>query len=396
VSANALVIGAGPAGLMAAETLARTGVRVDIADAAPSPARKFLLAGRGGLNLTHSEPVDAFLARYGEARERLAPAIAAFPPEALRAWAADLGEPTFVGSSGRVFPQGFKSTGLLRAWLRRLAELGVSYRARAKFVGFAGDGPVRLAGPDGETERRADVVVLALGGGSWPRLGGDGGWVAPLARAGVEIASLAPANMGLKVDWSETFRSRFAGQPIKAARWSLGEMASRAEAVVTATGLEGGAIYTLSAAARGAVACAGGAELKVDLAPDRSEAALAERLSRNPRASRSTKLAKAGISPVGAALMYEAGELPPDPYALATLAKACPVRIVGLAGIERAISSAGGVRWSAIDERFMLKARPGVFVAGEMIDWDAPTGGYLLQACFSTGVAAARGALAYL
>jgi uncharacterized flavoprotein (TIGR03862 family) len=295
-----------------------------------------------------------------------------------------------------VFPQGFKSTRLLRAWLRRLAELGVGYRARTKFVGFSPDGAVRLAAPDGETERRPDVVVLAFGGASWPRLGGDGSWVAQLASAGVEIAPLAPGNMGLKVDWSEIFRSRFAGQPIKAARWSLGEITSRAEAMVTANGLEGGAVYALSAAARGAVACAGPVELRVDLAPDRSEAALVERLLRKPRASRSTKLAKAGISTIGAALMYEAGELPSDPQALAALAKACPVRVTGVAGLERAISSAGGVRWSAIDEHFMLLALPGVFVAGEMIDWEAPTGGYLLQACFSTGVAAARGALAYL
>jgi uncharacterized flavoprotein (TIGR03862 family) len=372
---------------MAAETLACGGASVEVADAAPSPLRKFLLAGRGGLNLTHSEPLDAFLSRYGAARERLEPALAAFPPDALRAWAAELGEPTFVGTSGRVFPESFKATRLARAWLKRLGGLGVSYTPRRKFVGF-GEGGARFA--DGET-RRADAVVLALGGASWPRLGGDGSWVAPLVAAGVEVAPLEPANMGLRVAWSEVFRERFAGQPVKAARWSLGGLESRAEAVVSADGLEGGAIYALSAAAR-----VGAAELVVDLKPDQSEAALATKLAGRPGASRATRLRKAGLSRLAAGLMREAGELPADPAALAARAKSCPVRVTGSAGIERAISSAGGVRWSALDERFMLRARPGVFVAGEMIDWEAPTGGYLLQACFATGAAAGRGALAWL
>jgi hypothetical protein len=382
---RALVVGAGPAGLMAAETLARGGASVEVADGSASPLRKFLLAGRGGLNLTHSEPLDLFLSRYGGARARLEPALRAFPPEALRAWAAELGEPTFVGSSGRVFPEGFKATRLARAWLRRLGELGVSYAPRRRFVGFA-EGGVRFEGG----EASADVVVLALGGASWPRLGGDGSWVAPLAEAGVDVAPLEPANMGLKVAWSAPFRDRFAGQPVKAARWSLGGLDSRAEAVVTADGLEGGAIYALSSAARGGLL-----DLLVDLKPDLSEAALAAKLVGRPGASRSTRLAKVGLSPLAAGLMREAGDLPADPAALAARAKSCPVRAVGTAGIARAISSAGGVRWAALDEYYMLRARPGVFVAGEMIDWEAPTGGYLLQASFATGAAAGQGALAW-
>ncbi len=391
--ASALVVGAGPAGLMAAQTLAGGGVKVIVVDAAPSPLRKFLLAGRGGLNLTHSEPLDLFLTRYGEARERLAPAILDFPAEALRAWAAGLGEPTFVGSSGRVFPQNFKATRLARAWLKRLGELGVEYRPRRRLWGLKGG--ARFAGPQGEETHVADVVVLALGGGSWPRLGGDGSWVAALTAAGVEVVPLAPANMGLTVEWSPAFAERFAGQPVKAARWSLGALNSRAEAVVTSRGLEGGAIYALAGAARDALGHAG-VVLTVDLKPDLSEIALAGKLARHPRASRATRLTKAGLSPLAAGFMREAGELPAEPLALAALAKACPVRVVGVAGLERAISSAGGVRWSAIDEGYMLRAAPGVFVAGEMIDWEAPTGGYMLQACFSTGVAAGRGALAWL
>ncbi len=371
----------------------KAGLRVEVFDASASPLRKFLLAGRGGLNLTHAEPLDLFLNRYGEARARLKPAIAAFPPEALRAWAVDLGEPTFVGSSGRVFPKSFKATPLARGWLARLTRLGVLYRPKRKLIGL-GDG-ARFAGPDGEETRGADVIVLALGGASWPRLGADGGWVKPLARAGVEVTPLAPANMGLHVAWSPTFSERFAGQPIKAARWSLGAASSRAEAIVTARGLEGGAIYALSAAAREAIGREGAAELVVDLKPDQSETALAVRLAGVPGASRATRLAKAGLAPVAAGLMREAGEWPADAAALAARAKACAVLVTGYAGVERAISSAGGVSWAAVDENFMLRTRPGVFIAGEMIDWEAPTGGYLLQACFATGVAAARGALAW-
>jgi uncharacterized flavoprotein (TIGR03862 family) len=392
---RALVVGAGPAGLMAAETLARGGLRVEVMDAAPSPARKFLLAGRGGLNLTHAEPIESFLDRYGAAREQLAPAIRAFPPEALREWSAGLGEPTFVGSSGRVFPESFKATRLARAWLKRLGELGVAYSPRSRFVGFEGDA-MRFATPEGERGVRADVYLLALGGASWPRLGGDGSWVDALVAAGVDVAPLEPANMGLMVDWSAPFRERFAGSPIKAARWSLAGLSSRAEAVVTAAGLEGGAIYALSCAAREALQGQGGAGLHVDLKPDLDETTLAAKLARNPRASRSTRLAKAGLSPVAIGLLREAGDLPADVAGLAARVKDCRLKFAGVAGLARAISSAGGVRWSALDAHYMLKAKPGVFVAGEMIDWEAPTGGYLLQASFSTGVAAGRGALGWL
>ena len=388
---RALVVGAGPAGLMAAQVLAEAGAAVEVFDAAPSPLRKFLLAGRGGLNLTHAEKPDAFQERYGEAGGRLAPALAAFTPEALRAWAADLGEPTFVGSSGRVFPEHFKATRLARAWLRRLGELGVTYKPRRRLTALGAG--VTFAGPEGLETHRGDVVVLALGGASWPRLGGDGGWVEALSAAGVDVAPMAPANMGLKVAWSPLFAQRFVGAPIKAARWSFGGLVSRGEAVVTASGLEGGAIYALAGAARAALGAGGAVSLQVDLKPDLSEATLAGKLVGAPRASRATRLAKAGLAQVAAGLMREAGELPADPAGLAARAKACPVAVTGHAGLERAISSAGGVRFLALDEGFMLKSHPGIFVAGEMIDWEAPTGGYLLQACFSTAAAAARAAL---
>ena len=392
----ALVVGAGPAGLMAAEVLAESGCRVVAADAAPSPARKFLFAGRGGLNLTHSEPREAFLARYGSARERLQPAICAFPPDALSGWSAALGEETFVGSSGRVFPKSFKATPLLRAWLRRLEALGVELRPRRRLIALA-PGHAVFATRENEEAIAAPVIVLALGGASWPRLGGNGGWVEVLRAAGVAVAPLKAANSGFLVDWSEHFKARFAGGPLKSIRWSFGESQSRGEAVVTAYGLEGGAIYALSAGLRAAIEAEGFATVLLDFKPDVSAGALARKLVRTPGQSLSTFLRKAvGLSPASVALLREAGPIPDEPETFAARLKACPLRLTGVAPIARAISSAGGVEWAGIDERFMLRALPGVFVAGEMIDWEAPTGGYLLQGAFATGAAAGRGAAKWL
>ena len=394
--AGALVVGAGPAGLMAAEVLAEAGHKVIVADAAASPARKFLLAGRGGLNLTHSEPLGVFLERYGRASERLRPAVEAFAPEALGAWSAALGEPTFVGSSGRVFPRSFKSTPLLRAWLRRLEALGVELRTRHRLIEFTSN-EARLVTPDGDRVFCAGAIVLALGGASWPRLGSDGGWVDFMHAAGIAVAPLQPANCGFRVQWSAHFRERFAGAPLKAMRWTHGENRSRGEAVVTADGLEGGAIYALSSGLRAAIEREGSASLELDFKPDVAADVLARRLTRMPGQSLSTFLRKAAsLPPVAIALLREAGPLSADPTELAARLKACPLRVTGVAPIARAISSAGGVEWSEIDESFMLRTRPGVFVAGEMIDWEAPTGGYLLQGAFATGAAAGRGAAAWL
>lgn len=394
---EALVIGGGPAGLMAAEILARRGHKVVVADAAPSPARKFLLAGRGGLNLTHSEPSQVFLGRYGAARETMAPAIQAFDPDALRAWSAELGEDTFVGTSGRVFPKSFKATALLRAWLRALDKLGVTLRPRHKFIGWNAQGHARFATPEGETALGAKVTVLALGGASWPRLGGDGSWTGVLGEAGIAVMPLTPSNAGVIVDWSAHVRERFAGEPLKAIRWTLDGHETRAEAVLTAAGLEGGAIYALSAAIRARIEAEGVANLSLDLKPDMNGESLALRLKRPAGASLSTFLRKAaGLSPVAIALLREAGPIPDEPSALAARIKACPLLAKGIAPIARAISSAGGIAWDEIDERFMLRAKPGVFVAGEMIDWEAPTGGYLLQGAFATGAAAGRGAADWL
>ena len=393
---RALVIGGGPAGLMAAETLAERGHRVTVADAAPSPARKFLLAGRGGLNLTHSEPIEGFLDRYGSSRERLAPAILGLPPEALRLWSASLGEPTFVGSSGRVFPQSFKATALLRGWLRSLDRLGVQLRSRHRLIALT-PGGARFATPKGEETIEADAVVLALGGASWPRLGADGRWVEVLRAAGIGVSPLRPSNSGFLVDWSEHFRERFAGQPLKSVKWSFRGADSRAEAVITRTGVEGGAIYALSSALRDAVEGEGSAELTLDLKPDATLEHLVQRLVRPAGASLSTFLRKAAnLAPVAIGLLRETGPIPEAPDALAERIKALPLRISGIAPIARAISSAGGVEWADVDEHFMLRALPGVFVAGEMIDWEAPTGGYLLQGAFATGAAAGRGAAEWL
>ena len=397
-NARAIIVGAGPAGLMAAEVLALAGRRVVVFDQAASPARKFLLAGRGGLNLTHSDPVDRLMARYGAAAERLAPAIAAFPPAVLRDWCASLGEPTFVGTSGRVFPKSFKSSPLLRAWLRRLAALGVELRSRHRLIGFDGAGALVLEGPQGRLVERAGAIVLACGGASWPRLGSDGAWVSLLRAEDVEVAPLRPANCGFAVDWSGSFKERFAGAPLKAIAMRFGGESVRGEAVATAAGLEGGAIYALAGPLREAVDAHGAALLEIDLKPDVGLEALTARLAR-PRGAQSlaTHLRKAaGLAPVAIALLREMGAPPTEAAALAQRIKHAGVRLTGVASIARAISSAGGVAWSALDESFMLRRLPGVFAAGEMLDWEAPTGGYLLQACFATGAAAGRGALAWL
>jgi uncharacterized flavoprotein (TIGR03862 family) len=377
---------------MAAETLSAGGLCVTLFDAMPTVGRKFLMAGRGGLNLTHSEPFEAFVTRYGPPAARLGPSLEAFPPKALIAWAEGLGQATFVGSSGRVFPTAMKASPLLRAWLIRLGDQGVRFQTRAEWLGWDADGALKFR--DRPSERH-DAVILALGGASWPRLGSTGAWAAILAAQGVAMTPFQPANAGVSVAWSETFRDRFSGAPVKPLALRFAGRTVRGEAVITPYGLEGGAVYALGPAPREAVRRDCRAVLELDLRPDLQEAALALRLAR-PRGgqSRSNVLRKAaGLSPVAANLIREAheGALPED---LVGAIKRLPLVVTGIQGLERAISSAGGVAWSAVDETLMLKALPGVFVAGEMLDWEAPTGGHLLQACFATGVAAARGVLA--
>jgi uncharacterized flavoprotein (TIGR03862 family) len=393
------VIGAGPSGLFAAETLARGGARAVVFDRMAAPLRKFLLAGRGGLNLTHSEPLADFSARYGAARERLARALGAFPPAALRDWADGLGADTFVGSSGRVFPRAMKASPLARAWLARLGALGVELRARHRWHGWSAAGNPVFQAPAGGIEFPCDATILALGGASWPRLGADGAWVETLARDGVAVTPLAPSNCGFRADWSAHLRQSHAGAPLKRIALAFEGKRVRGEALLTETGIEGGAVYALSGPLRDAIARDGSATVHVDLAPDLSEAELASRLG-NPRGSKSfpTWFKRAlALSPAAMALLRESPDVAALPPArLAARVKSVPVRLTATAGIERAISTAGGVAFAALDDTYMVRARPGVFVAGEMLDWEAPTGGYLLQACFATGRAAAHGALAFL
>lgn len=400
---TAVVVGAGPAGLMAAEILSGAGLRVAIYEQMPSAGRKFLLAGRGGLNLTHSEPLDAFLARYGDTAPLLRETIRAFPPDALRDWATALGQETFVGTSGRVFPRAMKASPLLRAWLRRLAGSGVTLHLRHRWDGWS-DGNLRFASPEGEVNLSPDVVALALGGASWPGLGSNGRWVDFLTECGVAVASLKPANSGFRVDWSETFRSKFEGQPLKGVALDFAGRTVRGEAIVTSMGIEGGAVYAISAPLRDAVLTHGEATLHLALRPDSDMSALERQLAR-PRGKQSvsTFLRKtANLSPVAIGLLQEVAIASGENLGtlsapeLARRINRLPLHIAGVAPIERAISSAGGIEFAELDDNFMLRKIPGTFAAGEMLDWEAPTGGYLLQACFATGVAAAKGALRWL
>ncbi|MEA2821661.1 MAG: hypothetical protein QOJ86_3665 [Bradyrhizobium sp.] len=398
------IIGAGPAGLMAAEVLARSGARVTIYDAMPSAGRKFLMAGRGGLNLTHSEPLPEFLTRYGPAEPYLAPAIAAFPPDALRAWSEALGQPTFIGSSGRVFPQAFKASPLLRAWLRRLDAMGVKLELRHRWTGWDGDGRLLFQTSDGERVVDARATVLALGGASWPRLGSDGGWAETLAARGVSVTPLLPSNCAFGVRWSPVFQERHAGHPVKNIALRFGGSIVRGEIMLTQTGIEGSPVYALSAPLREEIRTHGSAVLFVALKPDMSTPELAARLNaprgKNPVATHLRRKLK--LTPAAIGLIQEAALAVGDSLAvmpmdeLAINVNSVPVFLTSVAPIARAISTAGGISFNELDADFMIRRLPGVFAAGEMLDWEAPTGGYLLQASFATGAAAGRGALKWI
>ncbi len=393
-ASNIAIIGAGPAGLFAAERLAGAGHRVTIYERMPSPARKFLMAGRGGLNITHSEPLAHMLARYGKESSPIIQAVEALAPAQLIDWVHGLGIETFTGSSGRVFPKSMKSSPLLRAWLRRLASLGVTLETRRTWTGFAKAGAIFVARADGTIETvTADATLLALGGGSWPKLGSDGAWVKILGGAGIAVTKLEASNAGVLIPWSETVKSRFQGMPLKRIAVEAGGRRIRGEAIITRDGLEGGAIYALSREIRDCIKV-GAPTIMIDFRPDIDMAGLTQRLAQgNRKDSLANVLRKtAGLSPAAASLLREAHSAPSrEPAALAAQIKSVPLRISRVAGLERAISTAGGVSLEAIDENFMLRSLPGVFVAGEMLDWDAPTGGYLLQASFSTAARAAAG-----
>ena len=399
--ARVAIIGGGPAGLMAAERLAAVdGLEVAIFDAMPTLGRKFLMAGKGGLNVTHSEPLPAFVARYGERAAQLAPLLERFGPAQVREWIHGLGIETFVGTSGRVFPREMKAAPLLRSWLHRLRQAGVRTHVRHRWLGWNAAGELRFATPEGEAALAADATVLALGGGSWRQLGSDGAWVPLLKARGVPVARLRPANCGFDVAWSEHFATRFAGVPVKAVTGSAGGVATPGEFNITASGIEGGLVYALSAPLRDALERDGRAALVLDLAPGRSAQRLAADLARpRGRDSLANHLRRrAGIDGVKAGLLHELGHIDgaTAPAGLAAAIKALAVPLVAPRPLDEAISTAGGVDFVALDGQLMLRDLPGVFCAGEMLDWEAPTGGYLLTACLTTGRAAGEGAASWL
>ncbi|MDP2169491.1 MAG: TIGR03862 family flavoprotein [Rhodocyclaceae bacterium] len=428
MNGNVIIIGGGPAGLMAAEVLAQAGVRVEVYDAMPSVGRKFLMAGKSGLNLTHAEAFATFVSRYGEKRDWVTPWLAAFEPETLRDWARDLGVDTFVGSSGRVFPTDMKAAPLLRAWLHRLRATGVHFHMRHRWLGWDEQGDLRFTTPTGaikvgaggtaarlpksrpeedaapcggsEQSERGGCLILALGGGSWAKLGSDGAWVPLLQARGVVIAPLKPANCGFEIAWSEHFRAKFAGQPVKSVVATFGGERRQGDFVITRHGVEGSLIYALAAPLRDAIASRGSATLQLDLAPGKTLERLISEIA-HPRGARSMAShlqSRAGIAGVKAGLLREwaARDDYADPARLAAAIKALPLRLDAPRPLDEAISSAGGVMAVSLDDRLMLRALPGVFCAGEMLDWEAPTGGYLLTACFASGQAAGRGAIAWL
>jgi uncharacterized flavoprotein (TIGR03862 family) len=404
---TAIVIGGGPAGLMAAEVLATAGLSVTVYEHMPSVGRKLLLAGRGGLNLTHSEPLDELLARYGSRRKPLTAAVRLFDSNALRDWAAGLGETTFIGSSGRVFPQSFRATPLLRAWLVRLGELGVTIKVRHRWTGWATPADsatdartMTFVDRDGVTsEATGDVTVIALGGASWPRVGSDGSWVSTFRAAGINVRDLKPANCGFDIGWTPEFADRFGGVPLKNVAVGVAGTFVRGDAMVTSTGIEGGPIYAHSAAIREAIERDGSCNITIDLQPDLTVETLALRLDkRRPKDSFTTSMKRiVGLAPASISLLREATEnrLPTESMPLARVIKMARLTTSSASSINRAISTAGGVAMTEIDDAYMLHKVPGTFVAGEMLDWEAPTGGYLLQASFSTAVAAANGAVAW-
>ena len=394
------IVGGGPAGLMAASTLTTYGIKARVFDAMPSLGRKFLMAGKSGLNITHAEPVGAFLSRYGETDPRLRAMVATFGAPQIVNWANALGIETFTGSTGRVFPTMMKASPLLRAWLGQLQGQHVTLHPRHRWTGWDADGRLQMATPTGDDLLTPDATLFALGGGSWARLGSDGQWAPLFAAHGLEVVPFAPSNCGLTVSWSPPLLEKYAGMPIKGVRLRVGGQHTRGESVITQTGLEGGGVYTLSPAIRDELRTQGQAQLWVDLMPDRDENTVAARLAQ-PRGSQSmaNHLRKTlKLTGVRAALLREgaSGPLPQDPTALAALIKQTPLTITGTAPLDTAISTSGGVAWAALDDHLMVRTRPGTFCAGEMIDWDAPTGGYLLTACLATGHAAGMGIARWL